>query len=1030
MARSTAISFLRAALLAAALTLPATGHVHAQQADAREEDLTALAERILALRTSGNLAEATGLAERLIALSEARHGPRHPALAIALNHLALLHMMQGRHGEALALLERSVAIRQASLGPDHDEVGTALFSIASVHLQLGRLDEAERLLIRVLAIKEKAHGAAHVQVIATVNSLAVLYLHQGRYVEAEPRLKRVIAGLEQVLGAAHSDVGTAVSNLATCYRLQGRAAEAEPFYRRAVAIKEAAHGADHTDVGTAVFGLGTVLFDQSRYAEAEPLLQRALAIKERALGPDHSEVATALNSLAVLYTDVRRFAEAEPLYGRVIAIKRKALGAGHADVGIALHNLARLHLAKGSLAEAERLLREALAIVDKALGSEHPGVRDVLADLGQVHMRLGSWAAAKADLERATAISIRRSVRGNAGPARDRAGKGDDAVRTAELFSSLVRVGWRLAGDPHGGAAADDLARASFVTAQWGQESAAAQALAQMAARGASGSAALAALVRARQDLVAEWQRLDGLRDAALARPEAERDKAAEATDTARLAAVDARIAEIDGRLASEFPEFHALSRPQPLSVEAVQAVLRPDEALLLFLDTARIDPLAEETFVWLVMRSSVRLVRSTVGSAGLAREVAALRCGLDASAWRQDGAQACGARLGWPAGAAPPEPGQLPFDVARASALHRALLGEIEDLIRGKHLLVVASGALSALPFQVLVTSPVAAADPQSAAARAKAAWLGLRQPISVLPSVASIRALREHARVSRATTPYIGFANPLLLGADGRDRRAFARQQCRQQVAAASTKVVRAGVRQPPGKLVRGGLGDVGLLRHQPPLPETADEVCAVARALGVADPDSVAYLGRRATERAVRAASKSGALARARIVHFATHGLVAGETARLAADLAEPALLLTPPDTATAEDDGLLSASEVAGLVLDADWVILSACNTAAGEGIGGDALSGLARAFFYAGARALLVSHWYVESDAAVALVTRAFGALQSDPRIGRAEAMRRAMSSLVAAQGTTAHPASWAPFTVVGEGAPVSPPARR
>jgi len=95
------------------------------------------------------------------------------------------------------------------------------------------------------------------------------------------------------------------------------------------------------------------------------------------------------------------------------------------------------------------------------------------------------------------------------------------------------------------------------------------------------------------------------------------------------------------------------------------------------------------------------------------------------------------------------------------------------------------------------------------------------------------------------------------------------------------------------------------------------------------------------------------------------FATHGLVAGDLA----NVVEPALMFSPPETATELDDGLLTASEVAQLDLDADWVVMSACNTAAGASKSAQALSGLARAFFYAGARALLVSHWAVNSRAA-------------------------------------------------------------
>ena len=120
---------------------------------------------------------------------------------------------------------------------------------------------------------------------------------------------------------------------------------------------------------------------------------------------------------------------------------------------------------------------------------------------------------------------------------------------------------------------------------------------------------------------------------------------------------------------------------------------------------------------------------------------------------------------------------------------------------------------------------------------------------------------------------------------------------------------------------------------------------ELCDVAADLK-ADRNEL-RLGARATEHEVKALSASGALAKYRIVHFATHGALAGQLR----GSTEPGLILTPPDTATEDDDGYLSASEIAGLKLDADWVILSACNTAGGEA-GGDALSGLARAFFYA------------------------------------------------------------------------------
>jgi CHAT domain-containing protein len=297
-------------------------------------------------------------------------------------------------------------------------------------------------------------------------------------------------------------------------------------------------------------------------------------------------------------------------------------------------------------------------------------------------------------------------------------------------------------------------------------------------------------------------------------------------------------------------------------------------------------------------------------------------------------------------------------------------------------------------------------------------AAWLIRDHAITVLPAVSSLDALRRPRPPSGATEPLIGFGNPLLdgvgIGDAERAKLAREKQSCPKKLwrRFAALRRLRGGV-APIEK--QGGLADLSLIRNQVPLPETADEVCAVAGDVG-ADLSEM-RLGARATEREVKQMSQSGELAKYRVVLFATHGATAGQF-----NAGEPGLILTPPQEASDTDDGYLSASEIAALKLDADWVILSACNTAAGDAANADALSGLARAFIYAQARALLVSHWAVESDATVKLIPGAIREMSLDKNAGRAEALRRAMLSLID-KGETheAHPAYWAPFIVVGEG---------
>ena len=188
------------------------------------------------------------------------------------------------------------------------------------------------------------------------------------------------------------------------------------------------------------------------------------------------------------------------------------------------------------------------------------------------------------------------------------------------------------------------------------------------------------------------------------------------------------------------------------------------------------------------------------------------------------------------------------------------------------------------------------------------------------------------------------------------------------------------------------------------------------AIAKILG-AGPEDI-KLGEAASVTNV----KHTLLANYRVVYFATHALVAGEVEKFAKVKAEPALVLSIPEKPTDEDDGLLTASEVALLKLNADFVVLSACNTAAGDKPGAEALSGLARAFFYAGAKSLVVSHWEVDSEATVELMDGLFEALKANPRLSHAEALRESMLRMLAnlSKSHWAQPMFWAPFVVVGE----------
>ena len=325
-----------------------------------------------------------------------------------------------------------------------------------------------------------------------------------------------------------------------------------------------------------------------------------------------------------------RYSEAEPLYQRVLAASERVLGPEHPDTIRSVSNLGFLYYTQGRYSEAEPLLKRALAAFERVLGPEHPNTLTILNNLADLYYTQHDWARAAQFWRRSTAAIAGRVQRGAQDPGQALSGKKkSEAEQLSWQFEGLVKVVYRLA--PEGRAPDAASSREMFETAQWAQSSEAAASLTQMAARGAKGDPALAALTRERQDLVAEWQRRDALRNAALGQEPAKRDAQAEAENNARIAVIDARIKEVDKELAARFPDYAALSSPAPLGVEEVQGQLGPNEALVLFLATQELAPTPEESFIWVVTKTDVRWVRSDLGTEALAREVQALRCGLDA---------------------------------------------------------------------------------------------------------------------------------------------------------------------------------------------------------------------------------------------------------------------------------------------------------------------------------------------------------------------------------------------------------------
>ena len=853
--------------------------------------------------------------------------------------------------------------------------------------------------------------------------------------------------LKEAEGFGESDgrLATTLAWVAELYRVQRRFDESEKLIMRTIALDEKFRGPEHPDLAMSLESLALLYHTQSRQREMETVLIRAIGIYEKALGPFHPRVASALNNLAALYRSIGRLNEAEPLVSRALAIREKALGMDHPDTVQSRNYLSLLHRDLARARPAPRQSRP-VEVVREVAPQPEPAPKpapipppvaqakpvEQVAPPPQAPLPMPvtpptpvAAAPVKPPAEPLVAVPAQAIAPSPArtppvvvalpppkpapaatplpplavvvppvaalvtapppAPAKPAPLPPQAAIdpRTVQavpapqqqaprrLHRSSLAMQLALLGAA-GTKSTGAMVSQAFELMQLARNRHETGAVSRMAARFGRGDDALAKVASAREDLLDRWHGLDKtLVD--VSGSGAPRASGEEARLRGELAVVDRQIAAQDTLIEQRVPGYKDYLSPDALALATAQSLLGADEALLSYM----VDDNA--SYLVVVRNDRFAFLTLDIGRNELGSIVKRLREQLD-----------------YPTGDDAGRTVFRVFPVAQANQLYRRILAAAEPALQGAtHLIIVPDDTLNALPFAALVTEPYALAirEPEE---HAKVAWLGRRYALSILPAEATLRTLRRTAGKPPASKPFAGFGDPLL-GGEARGVRS-----------GSATRVYS-----------RDALANVNQIWNFAPLPETRYALYAMADILQ-AEPDSV-RLQAEASESIVKRLD----LSVYRVIAFATHGFMADDFK----GLAESALVFTPPQRGSDLDDGLLTASEVAQLKLNAELVILTATSTAAADGTpDAEGVSGLARAFLHAGDRAVLATHWAVPSDATLKLVTRT---LRERARgAGNAEALRRAMLPLMNGEDRLAfaHPSYWAPFMVVGEGRPPGAPA--
>jgi len=797
------------------------------------------------------------------------------------------------------------------------------------------------------------------------------------------------AALEAVRVGEYENADRHVTSLALLARIEqerGDLVQAERALRKAIEVMDRIPGPLAEEKATLHNNLGAILELRGELAGAERNYQTALKMRESLPGFQTEARFALLTNLAGLADRRGDSASALDLYQRAEATLPTSSPVARAQLN---NNVGTLLYRLGRLPEAQQRLTAAI----EALG---PGNHTLLAtslqhNLGTIELQRGQLDAAARHLRQAEAR--RRALLGDKhrDTARtlltlalllDRQGNSDAALLAAREGSAAVIASLAAtAGTSAAAASAQERRewREGFVThlsllarAEKDPDRRAREALrlmqaikhgelARVFAGAAAGAGAAGDLGLRTQEIRAQVDRYQQRERDLLQKLQASQSLAdRESRLRNELARERETLERMQADLARTHPRYHELVSGQVVDADSLRRVLREDEALLLFLVGG------QQTFLFVATRKEMRFLALPIAGDVVDRLVRRIRATVD------------------------PESGvATDFAFSEVSRLYQELIAPAAALLTDKSVwFVLPDGPLESLPLTLLLKTPSPAVkDPRD---WAKLAWVGREHALATLPSVGALLLARSELASAPAPEPLIAFADPILGPAGNESARSVRRVSTR-------------------GLWGERRLADPSKLRVLPALPETADEARSVAATLG----GGVVLLREEARESKVKTLD----LSRYRNVLFATHGAMASDFV----EFGEPALVMTPPAMANSDDDGLLSASEIASLKLNADWVLLSACNTAADDGTpGAEGLSGLAKSFFHAGARNLLVSHWPVVSESTVLITTGAFAELARQPERGKAWALRAAMRRLMDHE-TYHHPTYWAPFVLVGDG---------
>jgi TPR repeat protein/CHAT domain-containing protein/exonuclease VII small subunit len=363
--------------------------------------LTSMNNLALIYQDLGRLSEALSLFEKAYRLSKKVLGEKHPNILTSMNHLASIYQDLGRLSEALSLSEKAYRLSKKVLGEKDPNTLTSMSHLASIYKDLGRLSEALSLSEKAYRLSKKVLGEKHLLTLTSMNRLALIYQDLGRLTEALPLFEKADRLFSDVLGKKHPNTVLSLNNLARIYQDLGRLSEALPLSEKAYRLSKKVLGEKHPLTLSSRNNLTLIHRDLGHLNKALPLSEKAYRLSSEVLGEKHPNTVLSLNNLATIHRDLGHLTEALPLFEKGYRLSFEVLGEKHPNTILSLNNLAMVHKDLGHLTEALPLLEKGYRLRKEVLGEKHPNTVGSLNNLIGIHSDLGHLTEALSLSEKA-----------------------------------------------------------------------------------------------------------------------------------------------------------------------------------------------------------------------------------------------------------------------------------------------------------------------------------------------------------------------------------------------------------------------------------------------------------------------------------------------------------------------------------------------------------------------------------------------------------------------------------------------------